>query len=257
MTSYLARVLQWRRNMLGTRGSYRNDGSHQLDALLRAQDLDVLGEVRHQLHSLTESETARLRRVITAWKDRQAIANLLFHPEVIPEDLRFGTLARALRSTDVPYFQLAATVAMQGMPQTSVPEEHRQLFADSLVGFLGSRTKVLASRASVTLFGWSQEQASDDLLIRMLAAVPVENDTVSHNVFAAVLARHGKGTPQEFEGQTARWDIPPRARTALLASHRENLERTARGEIRGKIMTCPLFSYIPNLSEFLGSTTDG
>jgi len=257
MTPYFARILRWGRNMPGTGGSSRNDRSHQLDTFLRAQDLDVLGKVRHQLHSLTESETARLARVITGWKDPQAVANLLFHPEVIPEDLRFGALARALRSTDVPYFQLAATVGMQGMPQTSVPEEHRQSFADSLVGFLGSRTNVLASRASVTLFGWSQEQASDDLLIRMLAAVSVEDDTLSRNVFAAVLARHGKDTPQEFEGHTAQWDIPQPARTALLASHREYLELTARGERRGKFMTSPLFSYIPNLSEFRGSTTDG
>ena len=165
MTPYPAWILLWGRNMPGRAVCSRNHRSHQLDRLLRAQDLNVLGKVRHQLHSLTESETARLARVITCWKDPQAVANSC-SSRVIPEDLWFGALAPALRSTEF----LTSSSRRRGDAGNAqigagrAPTVVRR-FARRIPGIKDERVRL---GASVMLFGWSQEQASDDLPIRML-----------------------------------------------------------------------------------------
>jgi hypothetical protein len=85
-----------------------------LETVLKTTDLDDLLRERRDILSLTPQETERVSAVIRAWTDRQAIANLLFYPDLIPLSLRFDALDRALRSHGFPYFGLAATV---GLPE--------------------------------------------------------------------------------------------------------------------------------------------
>ena len=86
----------------------------RVDEFLRVTDLDDLLHAFDAMEALTVEDVARIERILGDWRNHQAVANLLFYPQLIPEGTRVQAINRALRSNDIPYFQLAATVGLQG-----------------------------------------------------------------------------------------------------------------------------------------------
>lgn len=106
-----------------------------LDRFLTAIDLDDLLRARHDIASLTPEESARIVSVVRDWNDRQAVANLMLHPDLMPTDVCLDAVDRALHSNEVPYFTLAATVGLQGMALDKVPRRETHSVGSGVAGF--------------------------------------------------------------------------------------------------------------------------
>jgi hypothetical protein len=220
-----------------------------LEMFLKAEDLDDVLRARRGIATLTPEETGRVASIIRDWTDRQAVANLLFHPGLIPADLRFEALDRGLNSIDVPYFALAATVGCQGIALKDIPDHARANCLRMLMQFVQLTSSVFAGRASLTLFTWAQTPEPHDVLPELLALYPVPDESASRNIVAAALARSADMPAEEFDRQLTRWRVSAEARTALENAHREYETLKGHDELRARLLKHPTFCYIPNLAE--------
>lgn len=196
-----------------------------LDRFLTAVDLDELLRVRNEISSLTSAESTRVVSVLRAWNDRQAVANLLFHPALIPADIRFEALDRALQSKDVPYFTLAATVGLQHMALDEVPADKRAAWGHALLAFVQSKSTILAGRASVTLCGWSRRVATSEILPKLVSLYPVPDAGACRNIVAAVLENSGDSSAEEFDQRLSEWRVSESTRVALRRAHDDYREK--------------------------------
>jgi hypothetical protein len=87
--------------------------SRELEAFLTAEDLDDLLGARHRLGRVGKRDSQAAVAVLEQWADRQAVANLLFYPDLLPRSLRMRFLMKGLDETEVPYYQLAAVMGLQ------------------------------------------------------------------------------------------------------------------------------------------------
>ena len=239
-----------------TLGLWHQDGTARqtpsvtsLEAFLKARDLDELLRVRRDISSLTSEEASRVASLVRDWTDRQAVANLLFYPDLIPATLRFEALNRALHSTDIPYLVLAATVGLQQIVLDEIPADRRAAWVQALLRFVQSKSNVLAGRASVTLYSWIHSPMAPDILPELLSLYPVPDEGACRNIVAAVLTECGDWSEDEFAQRLADWHVSNSARTTLRRAHEEYREAKAHDEFRALIMRSPVFAYIPNLSE--------
>jgi uncharacterized protein DUF7010 len=221
----------------------------RLDALLNATDLDELLRLRHEIPALTPEESDRVAAVIREWRDRQAVSNLLFYPELIPAGIRFEALDRALHSSEDPYVALAASVGLQRVAPDDVPSEKREAWILTLLTHAGSTSPVLARRASMTLGSWSRRATDTDVLQRLVSRYPMAVENASRNIIAAVLDRCGDLGADEFDQRLSDWRVSEPARAALRAAHAEYSEMKSRDGFRATLMKAPVLAYIPNLSE--------
>jgi hypothetical protein len=220
-----------------------------LEAFLKAEDLDVLLRARGDIASLTSEESARVVSLIQGWSDRQAVASLLFHPDVMPVSIRFEALDRALHCSDIPYFVLAATVGLQGIRLAEVPSDKRAAFVQTLLRLVESTSTVLAGRASVTLASWLEGAGTSDILGELLSLYPVPDEGACRNIVAVVLATCGDLPAEEFGRRLAELRVSGATATAFRHAHEKYVARKAQDEFRAMIMKVPALSYIPNLSE--------
>lgn len=223
----------------------------KLNGFLAATDLDDLLRARNEIAALTSEESTRIVSVLRAWNDHQAVANLLFHPDLIPAEIRFEALDRALHSEDVPYLTLAATVGLQGMSMDDVPSDKRAAWGQMLLAFIQSKSTVLSSRASVTLCAWSRGVVTSDIPPMLASLYPVLDEGVCRNIVAAVLENCGDCLPQEFDQRLSNWRVSEPTRAALRRAHANYTELKGRDTLRAMIMKAPVHAYIPNLSEVM------
>ena len=220
-----------------------------LEAFLKAGDLDDLLRVRRGLSSLTPEETLRVRSVIHQWSDRQAVANLLFHPDLIPDSLRLEALDRALHSNDVAYFVLAATVGLQQLEPAAITVDRRDRWLVRLLTLIQSESETLANRASLILYSWTQELSDPDILPELLSIYPVADQGACRNIVAALLSRCGELPAHEFDARLREWRVSESPSALLRRAYGEHRQLTMHDAYRAKLMTMPSFAYIPNLVE--------
>jgi hypothetical protein len=89
--------------------------SGKLEAFLHTKDLDDLQQARQRLGRVGKRDSQAAQSVLEQWADHQAVANVLFHPDLLPRPLEMRYLMKALEETDMPYFKLAAVVGLQGL----------------------------------------------------------------------------------------------------------------------------------------------
>ena len=216
-----------------------------LDTFLTATDLDDLLDASHDLDPLSPDGIARIESILANWSDHQAVANLLFHPRVIPSDVRNQAISRGLKSEDPRYHSLAAVVGLQGVDPTDVPESMREEWRREIINMLRSDYEVIAARASVTMFSWFQGDAAT----RIISLYPVSNKTASSNILALGLSAYGDRPKDEFARRIAACDIGPREAKSFMKLYAKSKKKTAGGELGAAFMTCPLLCYIPNFCE--------
>src|SRR5258705_388654 len=83
---------------------------------------------------------------------------------------------------EVPSFVLAATVGLQNIALDEIPEDKRGAWVQRLKDLVQSKSKVLAGRASVTLFSFSQSVATSDILPELLSLYPVPDEGARRNI---------------------------------------------------------------------------
>jgi hypothetical protein len=216
-----------------------------LDDFLHATDLDDLLKARQNVSHLTVDETNRIKSIINEWQDQQSIANLLFHPTVIPAEFRIAAVDRALHSVEAPYFALAAVVGLQGTDPTEVPQHTRDKWQHVLLDMIQSESDVIAGRASTTMFSWFQEQDAG----KVLSLYPVPDETASKNILSFALSLYGDLSTSEFDQRLTSFGLSTNARDAFNSRHAEYLSKTSTGQPGAGFMKCPLLCYIPNMSE--------
>lgn len=216
-----------------------------LDDFLGSTDLDDLLNARDQLSPLTPDDLERIKVIIGDWHDQQMIANLLFHPSVIPTVIGFAAIDRALRSADSPYLILAAVVGLQGVRPDDVPPEKCNEWRQILLEMIQSESDIISGRASVTMFSWFSESHAGEVL----SLYPVPGATASKNILAFALARFGDLPADQYVQRIADCGVTPNMISDFNHHRVEYVDKTSNGKPGAGFMKCPLLCYIPNLCE--------
>jgi len=163
----------------------------ELSAFLAAEDLDELLAARLQITSIDRAESAALSAIVQGWVDRQAVANLLMYPDVIPAPDRLPALLKALNDEETEYFVLAAVVGLQSLGEQDLPEGAGEAIATRLLELLHHPSPTIASRASVTLARYAPRVDVEDLL-EALEDTDAD-ETVRHNLLVMALSEVSPG----------------------------------------------------------------
>jgi hypothetical protein len=127
---------------------FRRPISRELEAFLAAEDLDDLLQARLRIGRVSKRDTRAALSVVEQWADRQAVANVLFYPSLLPPTVRMRFLLKALEEPEVPYYTLAAVVGLQdltGEEFEGAPEAGKAL---------GERLLTLIDRAAERMRAW-------------------------------------------------------------------------------------------------------
>jgi hypothetical protein len=157
-----------------------------LERFLTASDLAELRAARVAISSIDGDEARALHAIVAAWRDEQAVANLLMYPELLPEDDRTPALAEGLSGVHGDYPVLAAAV---GLAAWVAGDEDAPAIAERLLALVDDPTTPLAIavRAAVALGAYSEHVAPTDLV----GALGHRHEAVRHNVLAAALTGWG------------------------------------------------------------------
>jgi hypothetical protein len=216
-----------------------------LDDFLQATDLDDLLRAKHKLSPITADDASCIKSIISEWRNQQLVANLLFYPCVMPIDIRFTAIDRALRSSNTPYLTLAAVVGLQEIKPTDVPTKIREEWGQVLLEMIQSESEIFAGRTSVTMFSWFAESNAAEFL----SLYPVIDETASKNILAFALSLFGDLPADEYTQCIRNCGVAPNVLAAFKDYHASYVAKISNGQVDAGFMKCPLLSYLPNLSE--------
>lgn len=217
--------------------------SPELKTFLEAEDLDNLLEARSKLRQLDEKDTKKIRFVLQKWKNPQAVSNLLFHPFLIPEEIRASCLLKGLREKKNQYYILASVVGLQGIDSTGFSKEQRKAIKECLVSTLKVAEGIISARASVTIYDYfSLEDVSTAF---ELLSHP--NEAVRHNILCWLIRTMEESDPREFISTANRSNIPEDVRKEAVEKFQEHLRQKEIGEC--SLFGTQLYAYIPNLKD--------
>lgn len=225
-------------------GIFFKSESSELKAFLETEDLDDLVKARSRIQHLDENDIKKIRSVLEKWDHPQAVSNLLFHPSLIPEDIRFGSLLKGLEERENLYYILASTVGLQGMEE-EFSDEERNIIKEHLIAVIEITSGVLAARASVTIRNYlSPGDAS-----RMFKFLSHSEEAVRLNILAWLIETLEEKDVETFVSMLKNSGVPEDKQDETLEKFREHLRKKESGEM--DFSTMPLYAYIPNLSEVL------
>jgi hypothetical protein len=223
-----------------------------LTAFLAADELDVLSTLRDEITTIDRQEAAELSAVVQTWSDLQAVANLLFYPELIPRPDRLPSLVRGLASGDEGYLALAAVVGLQRVPEDEIPLAERLVIAEHLVRLVEHGPGPTPARASLTLADFAQD-LQPAVLLRLLDH---PDPVVRHNLVVALLSGFGLARVlATADAEVAAGDLSASAASTL----RDSLVEAGLDpddafldddEVLASPLGLPLLSYIPNYADW-------
>lgn len=147
-----------------------------LDAVLDADDAELLFAARLEVGTLDPVERAHVRRLLAEWQDDHGLANLLMCPELIPADLRTAALLKGA-ANHTSYLALAAAVGLQQVAELDADvhaDEQRVLSA--LRELTRCPDPIIAARAEVALFAWTRFDRQADVPLPSLAPIPSRSE---------------------------------------------------------------------------------
>lgn len=224
--------------------SVENDIRPVLMTFLTADDLDDLLRARHKLLPLTADDLRTIRSIVHNWDPPQAVANLLFHLELLPEDLRFATYLRGMGEPWGSYLKFATFEGGPGIPKERMSAEQLDTVRQHFFEILERDTGVLAQRASLYLSYFYQ--ASDAQNVLRFLAHP--NDTVVHNVLAWLLTEVIHRDLEALNALLGASVLPDALCENVTTKVREHLAAKERGEV--SMVDRTLYAYMPNLNEW-------
>lgn len=211
-------------------------------AFLAADELDLLADVRAGLGSPTASEQAEVQTVVEAWTDIQAVANVLFYPEVLPPEKRLAALRRGLSDQGHRYLRLAAATGAGSLDLGSLGDDDRLMLLRDLRGLLASDTSTVAARASVSIRRLLLPADSADIV--PLLAHP--DRVVRRNLEIALLGLLGPRALQTLLADRSRV-AGGDAAAAHAAFAGDGIDATRELDQQRVL---PSLVYLPNLSEW-------
>ena len=215
----------------------------QFEAFLRSDDLDELLKLRRQNVKLNEEEECTVLTVLEAWSDKQAVANLLFCPSLIPAANRERFVTKGLSDLENPYFVLATVVGVASLAGQTISNDFRLEIKKRLIGICNDYGDVVAERASVSLGDFLEKTD----LIAVLPLILEKNNIVSQNILAWVVRTWDNLTLVKMEKEFKAVGISWFKRRRALVAFREFVNK--RSEVPSAFKLAPVLSYIPNLKE--------
>lgn len=206
---------------------------------MSAVDLDGLSAAAAV--ALAPSDIAPIRRVIMDWSPAQAVANLLMHSHLIPNDLRADAILRALREAGGSYLALAASVGLAAS-DPDLTEGHRNELVEALLDVVASSAGIAGERAAVALFRIVDADDLADLAVVLGHPNPVARRGLQNAIFAQIDASELSDLLSDREQISA--SIAATARKWLAA------DGVDLGDAVGERHRPPLFSPLPALSEW-------
>jgi hypothetical protein len=216
--------------------------SPELEAFLAAEDLDELLNARGKIAALAPEDEAVVRAVISEWRNPQANSNLLFHPALIPADIRLPTLFRGLYERQVMYYALAAVVGLQSLDTAALGEADRQRVLSDLLAVMRDTTDILAQRASVSFQGFAKPEDAP----RVFALMGHSDNTVRHNARAWLFRTFQGVGAEQLVAAGRQSGLGKEIQRQVVAEFADFLANPPQG------FKSPLFSqygYIPNLRD--------
>jgi len=220
--------------------------SPELKAFLTAEDLDELSSARRMITALDDEDAAVVRLTLQQWDNPQAVANLLFNPNIIPEDLRLASLFRGVGERQVVYYVLAAVVGFQSIDPAELVAEERGRVVAELLAILRKTSGILAQRASVSF----QPFAREDDAPRVFALWAHPDDTVWHNLRAWLFRTFQNRGIEPFTAAIRQSGLADNVQQRLIDDFTEFV--TDLTAFQGWLLN--LFGYLPNLRGATQST---
>jgi hypothetical protein len=114
--------------------------------------MDDLLRARMTLGAVSAKDSEAALAVLDEWTDQQAVANVLFYPDMLPRQQGARFLLKALNETDFPYYTLAAIVGLQSVEQDELGQQPgtREEIKDRLFA--------LIDRADEVMRGWETDE---------------------------------------------------------------------------------------------------
>ncbi len=225
--------------------------SSALQAFLNLTELDELYNARQTLGQPEAEDRLTLETVLTQWQPAQAVANLLFYPELIPDPLRFQALLKAL---DEPsrYAALAATVGLARLKRSMFSTEQQAQLAERLILQVRTGGRLIASRAAMALGHYLGRAEATQLI----ALFDQPDAAVRHNLLTALIQLVGLNHIQGvLQSALASSQLSPAAR-AFVQESQASLAPFFHGDTadtQGFITSplgVPLLAYLPNLNDY-------
>jgi hypothetical protein len=216
--------------------------STELKAFLAAEDLDQLLDAREHITALDPDDEALVRSVVKQWQDLQGVSNLLFHPTLLPEDIRLASLFRALAERRVAYYVLAAVVGFQNIDAAALSVADRRRVAEQLLTLIRQTSGVLAQRATVSLQGFVTEEFAPQIFWMWAHA----DDTVWHNLRVLLFRLFQSRGIEPFAAAAQKSGLGKEVQRRLVEEFTESVTNPPQG-CNNAMAT--LFAYIPNLRE--------
>lgn len=224
-------------------GIFSTGTSPDLKAFFEAEDLDDLLEARSKLRQLDEKDIKKIRFTLKKWNKPQAVANLLFHPFLIPEDIRVSCLLKGLRETKNQYYILASTVGLQGIDSTGFSQEERKAIRESLILILKTSGGVISARASVSIRDFLSSRDTS----AMFELLSHPDETTRHNILCWLIRTAEEPDPEVFILMASSSNVPEEIQKEVIEKFQEHLKQKETGESSSFVM--PLYAYIPNLRD--------
>lgn len=212
-----------------------------LGVFLAADDLDVVADARAGLPGPDALTSARIAAVIDAWSDRQAVANLLLCPDLIPAAHRAGAVERALRGDD-DYLALAAASGSGVLGGSRLAEPERARLVAALLDLTASVDGLIARRAAASLASLTNALDVPDLITMLLHP----DEGVRRNIVCALLPLLGSTSLAEILADRDEVSEEDAAAAAeALTADGVGLDVPA-----SELRVLPVLDYLPNLADW-------
>ena len=230
--------------LLGCRAGGPAEGTVAITAFLATQDLDDLLRITSRLGSLSDADASLIRSTLVEWRNDQGVANLLFHPHLIPADTRLKSILRGLDERDQRYYVLAAAVGLQSVEPATLTPDGVASIRERLLRIVASDNSIIASRASVSIQPFVSKSDAG-VVLRLLGH---SNETVRHNLLAWLVENFQSEESDDLQRLIEATELSIQTKQEVIRQVADYKE--ARREGRFTAVGSPLFGYIPNLNEF-------
>lgn len=224
----------------------------KLRAFWATDELDEAQALCDELSgSLDVTDVQGIKERLRFWEDRQAIANLLMFPMLIPDSVRVESLLRGLHEQNMTYYILAAAVGLGKVEKEGFDDPQATMIGESLLKIIEQRQDIIAERASAAL----RPYVNVEHRRRLLALLEHPSAIVRHNCLAALLRLLPYTQRHTFFESALRDRLLSMSAFLEITDKLIKVEQDTDDEADYRLnllasgLTTPLLAYIPNLKD--------
>ena len=225
------------------------NSAKSLKRFLDEKDLDDLQKIAFSLEKFNKEDNTLINSILDNWNDNQAISNLLFYPNLIPNEIRFKTLLKGLKDKENPYYNLAVIVGIQSPENLNFTDNQLTQLKKELFEFVEKTNDIRSMRSTTSLHQYIDTSDTQ----RIIKCAVNEIDVVQTNLLSMISTLHGK---ENIRSVLVKNEAVLKNEAEMLLKELEKQELKIEDAPEDKkgffklTLGMPLSSYIPNLNEF-------